>query len=128
MSLTNDSFETAKRKATERLRGWIASIQDEKQSGIPKLRREFKNVFKTIKWLPKNALFEKEFSSETTPNEIDIKVRKNRKDTVEIKKYALSDGWSPISQSKHKCITLFCTINSYIQGYLKMLFNGLLGN
>ena len=50
MSLSKDTFERAKEKATDRLKGWIANINNEKEHGIPKLRREYKNTFKNIKW------------------------------------------------------------------------------
>lgn len=56
MSLSKDSFDKAKRRAHERLTGWITDIQHENEIGIERLHRQFKNTFKKIEYIPKDIL------------------------------------------------------------------------
>lgn len=50
MPLSKQAYEDTRRRANDRIRKWIADLNAEKERGIPKLRKEYKHVFKTIEW------------------------------------------------------------------------------
>ncbi|XP_053400486.1 uncharacterized protein LOC123556863 [Mercenaria mercenaria] len=56
MSLRKEDLDRAKRRANERLTGWVADIKMKDDFGIPKLQREFIHTFKKIEYIPKEIL------------------------------------------------------------------------
>ncbi|KAL4230053.1 Cyclic nucleotide-binding domain-containing protein 2 [Mactra antiquata] len=54
MPFTKDSYKNAKWRADNRLTGWITDVKSGRDTGIPKLQKEYRHVFKKIEHVPKD--------------------------------------------------------------------------